>query len=111
MKNAANQIKEELSEARQLLSNKQKECSKLEVEVQDLKKECEDESRKCGKYNQEVRLTDINKGFFQVAHFYTYTVHFDELNNLTLLVRIILGLVLHHIGTKIGFKITLVELN
>lgn len=73
MKKAANKIKQELTEARQQLSNKQKECSKLEVEVQDLKKECEDEGRKCSKYNQEVGLTDMNKEMLSSYALFTRT--------------------------------------
>jgi molecular chaperone GrpE (heat shock protein) len=56
VRQAANQVKQELAEARLQLTNKQKDCSRLEVEVQDLKKESEEECRKYAKYNQEVRF-------------------------------------------------------
>ena len=59
MKQAANKVKEELSETRQQLSNKQKDCSTLEVQVQDLKKESDEVRRRCAKYSQEVRLCTL----------------------------------------------------
>jgi archaellum component FlaC len=59
VKQAANQVKQELSEARLQLANKQKDCSRLEVEVQDLKKEYEEERRKCAKYKQEASLLSV----------------------------------------------------
>ena len=68
MKQAANQVKQELSEARLQLASKQKDCSRLEVEVQDLKKEYEEECRICAKLRQEASIS-CSRLKFSPKHF------------------------------------------